>query len=64
MHSREKRDHRLILAITIPIAILFLLAVWFGIEVENAEESRTRENTDTVQLVTLADSVHYFEDGY
>ena len=64
MHSREKRDHRLILAITIPIAILFLLTVWFGIEVENAEESRPRENTDTVQLVTLADSVHCYEDGY
>ena len=63
MHSREKRDHRLILAITIPIAILFLLTVWFGIEVENAEESRPRENNDTVQLVTLADSVHYYEDG-
>lgn len=61
MHSREKRDHRLILAITIPIAILFLLTVWFGIEKD--EESRPRENTDTVQLVTLADSVHYYEDG-
>ena len=62
MHSREKRDHRLILAITIPIAILFLLTVWFGIEKD--EESRPRENNDTVQLVTLADSVHYYEDGY
>lgn len=61
MHSREKRDHRLILAITIPIAILFLLTVWFGIEKD--EESRPRENTDTIQLVTLADSVHYYEDG-
>lgn len=63
MHSREKRDHRLILAITIPIAIVFLLTVWFGIEVEKDEESRPRENNDTVQLVTLADSVHYYEDG-
>ena len=61
MHSREKRDHRLILAITIPIAIVFLLTVWFGIEKD--EESRPRENTDTIQLVTLADSVHYYEDG-
>lgn len=58
---QEKRDNRLILAITIPIAILFLLAVWFGIE--DAEEQRPRENTDTIQLVTLADSVHYYEDG-
>jgi hypothetical protein len=64
MHSREKRDHRLILAITIPIAIVFLLTVWFGIEVEKDEEIRPRENADTVQLVTLADSVHYYEDGY
>ena len=61
MHSREKRDHRLILAITIPIAILFLLAVWFGMK--DVEEQRPRENNDTVQLVTLADSVHYYEDG-
>lgn len=58
---QEKRDNRLILIITIPIAILFLLAVWFGIEKD--EESRPRENTDTIQLVTLADSVHYYEDG-
>lgn len=63
MHSREKRDHRLILAITIPIAILFLLTVWFGIEVDEEQRSRPRENTDTIQLVTLADSVHYYEDG-
>lgn len=64
MHSREKRDHRLILAITIPIAIVFLLTVWFGIEVDEEQRSRPRENNDTVQLVTLADSVHYYEDGY
>ena len=64
MHSREKRDHRLILAITIPIAILFLLTVWFGIEVDEEQRTRPRENTDTIQLVTLADSVHYYEDGY
>lgn len=64
MHSREKRDHRLILAITIPIAILFLLTVWFGIEVDEEQRSRPRESNDTVQLVTLADSVHYYEDGY
>lgn len=63
MHSREKRDHRLILAITIPIAILFLLTVWFGIETDEEQRSRPRENNDTVQLVTLADSVHYYEDG-
>lgn len=63
MHSREKRDHRLILAITIPIAILFLLAVWFGIETDEEQRTRPRENTDTIQLVTLADSVHYYEDG-
>ena len=63
MHSREKRDHRLILAITIPIAILFLLTVWFGIEVDEEQRTRPRENTDTIQLVTLADSVHYYEDG-
>lgn len=63
MHSREKRDHRLILAITIPIAILFLLTVWFGIEVDEEQRSRPREKTDTIQLVTLADSVHYYEDG-
>ena len=64
MHSREKRDHRLILAITIPIAILFLLTMWFGIEVDEEQRSQPREKSDTVQLVTLADSVHYFEDGY
>ena len=63
MHSREKRDHRLILAITIPIAILFLLTVWFGIEVDEEQRTRPREKTDTIQLVTLADSVHYYEDG-
>lgn len=63
MHSREKRDHRLILAITIPIAIVFLAVLWFGMKDVEGQRTRPRENTDTIQLVTLADSVHYYEDG-
>ena len=58
---QEKRDNRLILIITIPIAIVFLAVLWSGMK--DVEESRPRENTDTIQLVTLADSVHYYEDG-
>ena len=58
---QEKRDNRLILIITIPIAIVFLAVLWFGMK--DVEEQRPRENTDTIQLVTLADSVHYYEDG-